>query len=81
MCVSSPKETFDYGEAKDDDAIWMDQYSDSHQRSHQLGGGTFYFVKLPHKGPPIYDVLKAAIVREVAWIPYSIQVPNANKGM
>ena len=36
--------------AEDDEALWMDQYSDSHQRSHQLGdGGTFYFVKLPHK--------------------------------
>ena len=33
-----------------DEALWMDQYSDGHHRSHQLdGGGTFYFVKLPHK--------------------------------
>ena len=90
MCVSTSKETFDYDEAKDNDALWMDQYSDNHQRSHQLGGGTFYFVKLPHKGLPIYDVfierskgdwlLKAVIVREVALIPYCIQVPKANKG-
>ena len=37
-------------EADDDEALWRDQYSDCHQRSHQLGdGGTFYFVKLPHK--------------------------------
>ena len=34
-------------EDDDDEALWMDQYSNSH---HQLGdGGTFYFVKLPHK--------------------------------
>ena len=47
--------------------------------------------RLFDKGLPIYDVfierskgdwlLKAVIVTEVAWIPYCLQVPNANKGM
>ena len=44
------REAKDVTEGEDDqNALWMDQYSNQ-QRSHQLDeGGTFYFVKLPHK--------------------------------
>ena len=48
--MSANSEAKDVTEGEDDqNALWMDQYSNQ-QKSHQLDeGGTFYFVKLPHK--------------------------------